>query len=316
MTDISFRLHFRLPDTSALSIDKNSIDLSQISCFPLSLKSENPKETIHNSKDLVLIGSGFESEEIAYLNGQRFRDVLTISLSHCRIGAEFGDRMGQGGFTKDYLNTLEKNSGQRILNDTIGLMIYKTFPPPAIAKFGQPTLTPLTSFEKFQNAFSYASSVEFELSQQQRLSFTLFSASFFEKSPEARLLFLVMSIEVLLEFQSRPSKVVQYVNEFIDRIKESDLEKSEMDSLVNSMGYLKKESIQQAAKHLIKIRLGEKEYSGQKAIDFFTYCYGLRSKLVHGGKKYPAWNEIGAAAAGLEVLVADLISSSINWKTD
>src|SRR6266568_6474344 len=54
--------------------------------------------------------------------------------------------------------------------------------------------------------------------------------------------------------------------------------------------------------------LGTTRYGGETPSQFFTDCYELRSRLVHGGRPRPARDEVARRAANLEVFVGDLLS--------
>lgn len=48
-------------------------------------------------------------------------------------------------------------------------------------------------------------------------------------------------------------------------------------------------------------------YAGDEPAVFFTRCYALRSRLLHGHLPLPTRAEIDALASSLEVFVANLL---------
>lgn len=314
MSDYTFRLRFNFPESTTLQIPETSVDLSG-PCHPsLSLSADEKGKSIKESKILVLNGSGYPSEVEAISTGETLRDALTLALAYCQIGADFGDRVGRGGFTNIALSMLKQQYPGGVLNEVHGLMVYETNSPPMLAKFGHPTFILGRSADKFTNAFAYASASSYTLSERERLSYSLFASSFFEQSSDARLLFLVMSVEVLLELQPRSPDVSKYVESLITQTKNAQgLSKSERDSLLGAINWLRWESIRQGSRRLISSKLCGKNYNNMPAPDFFLDCYDLRSALVHGNQPYPSRDRVGIAAANLEVLVANLLSACINW---
>ena len=314
MSDYTFRLRFNIPESTALEVHDTTLDLSGPHHPSLSLSADEKGQSIKEAKGLVLKGSGHPSETAAVSTGEALRDALTLALAYCRIGADFGDRAGRGGFTNVGLRMLEQETGSRVMNEIHGLMVYPTSPPPKLARSGHPTLILATPAEKFARAFAHAASTGYVLSERERLSYFLFTSSFFERSPDARLLFLVMSVEALIHLQPRPARVAQHVESLIALTRDApDLAPSERDSLLGRLQWLRRESIRQASRRLIADKLGGNTYADQPASDFFLHCYDLRSALVHGSQPYPTKEEVGSAAANLEVLVANLLATRITW---
>ena len=314
MAEYTFRLRFTIPQSSTLEVPEPSLDLSGPHHPSLMLFAGETGKPIREAKTLVLKGSGHPSESEAIGAGESLRDALTLALAHCRIGADFGDRSGRGGFTTAGLRMIEDQSGQRVLNDPQGLMAYESDPPPRFARMGQPTLSLATPADKFTSAFNIAAVSDHALTDRERLSFSLFTSSCLHGSQDARLLFLVMSVEVLLVLRPRPAEVAQHVDTLIRITEEAaSLPASQRDSIVGTLKWLRWESIRQASRRLISERLNGQKYGGRDAPDFFLHCYDLRSSLVHGSQPYPTRDEVGSAAANLEVLVANLLAARVDW---
>lgn len=79
---------------------------------------------------------------------------------------------------------------------------------------------------------------------------------------------------------------------------------------MGSLNWLYKESISQAGRKLAD-RLTGHNYMDMDAKKFFTYCYGLRSKLVHGSVPRPTREEVDLASVDLESFVGDLLSGPL-----
>ncbi|HSW00698.1 MAG TPA: hypothetical protein VLI39_11030 [Sedimentisphaerales bacterium] len=121
-----------------------------------------------------------------------------------------------------------------------------------------------------------------------------------------------MAIEALLDRSLRSQSAVEHVETMITATEESEsLSAEEKQSLLGSLGWLKHESINQAGRKLASGRLGGRKYMEKQAPAFFSYCYGIRSRLVHGEHPLPTQQEIGSVGAQLEVFVSDLLSGDL-----
>lgn len=121
-----------------------------------------------------------------------------------------------------------------------------------------------------------------------------------------------MTIEVLLEFQPRPEIVQTHVNNLIKFTENNEsIEKAQKDSLIASLKWLLNESINQAGRRMTNAKLNGKLYNNMIPSKFFSHCYDLRCKLVHGSVPFPSPNEIGAALSQLEIFVSDLLSGEL-----
>jgi hypothetical protein len=102
---------------------------------------------------------------------------------------------------------------------------------------------------------------------------------------------------------------MQLVDGFIEQTKESAVQRSEKDSLIGSLKWLRDESITKAGQRLAREKLGDKCYEGRSAPDYFANIYSIRSRLVHGNVPFPTFEEINKVAATLEVFVSDLLTA-------
>lgn len=312
MSDYTFRFLFRLPKSRNISSLDHSVKLS-VQNYSGELYGE-PGKAIKDSNTFFVTGSNFASKEEAFEAGNKLRDALTLAFAHCKIGADFGDDTMQGGFSQFLKDKLQDELNLRTLNEVNGLMVYETKLEPLFSKVGIATPGLDTSIEKFLDVFKNVSKANYSLNERERISYDLFSDSFFTSNGYARFLFLVMAVEVLIDFQPKSLEAINLVESFISAVKNSgDIDGTEKDSLVGALKYLRKESIRQGARRLIDRTLNDQEYGGIKASKFFLKCYDLRSSVVHGGQSFPSERDVDHEAAQLEVLVANLISSCINY---
>jgi hypothetical protein len=101
------------------------------------------------------------------------------------------------------------------------------------------------------------------------------------------------------------------VASLIEQTKSSSLPVKERNSILGSLRLLRRESINQAGKRFTAERLGGRVYGDRTAPDFFSYCYQMRSNLVHGNLPVPTFEEVGGVAATLEVFVSDLLTGPV-----
>jgi hypothetical protein len=305
-----FRIRFHLPDEYRIGIDEPELIIGNYQGSDIVLKSKLADTPINKSHTLILRGDNYISEEEARNAGLHCRDVLMLAFAQNHIGADFGDRAPLSAFTNAGLEMLKGKMGVHVLNDVHGLMTFKNEPQIKFAVFhAEPVVTRNKErfIETIKRAFEYNS----DLSDQQRLAFDIFGTAFFQKSIDARFLMLMVAFETLLVQDMRSKEVQKHIKELIHLTDASSaISRDEKNSLIGSLQSLNKESIGQAGRKLVEC-LGDHTYSGQKPDAFFTSCYEIRSRLVHGSVPRPTRDDIANICISLESLVGDLISYQI-----
>jgi len=121
----------------------------------------------------------------------------------------------------------------------------------------------------------------------------------------------MVAVETLFDQNMRSKEVQEHLKELIHLTKVSSaISPDERNSLIGSLQSLNKESIGQAGRKLVTC-LGNRTYGEQKPHAFFTTCYEIRSKLVHGHVPRPTREEIASICVSLESFVGDLISHQL-----
>lgn len=274
----------------------------------LVLRAHQSDQPIRESKQLVLVGRGYDSEKEATEAGLCSRNALMVALARIRVGADFGERAARGGFTEYGLRWLEQQTGQRTLDDVQGLMVFQSEPKPVFASMNA-EVSRGANPEAFQKTLLAAVQVRPSLEAQDLLAYSLFNASFFQQTSDSRFLVLVMAVEALLTQASRSPEACRHVDKLVEQTRSASLSEDEKNSMIGALSWLNKESIIQAGRRLALSRLDDRSYNELSAPDFFSYCYRLRSNLVHGNLPIPTFEEIGKAVATLETFVADLLTS-------
>jgi hypothetical protein len=173
-----------------------------------------------------------------------------------------------------------------------------------------PTLLRTAGCEQLQPMFSKLASSDVVLSARERNALEAFNASFFYPGADPRFLLLMTAIEALLDPRPRSPEAIAHVEQLIGATDGNDkLSAGEKASMLGALGWLRKESIRQAGRRVVAARVGAAEYDGLSAVKFFSHCYDVRSRLVHGLDPFPAWDEVNLINGPLERFVSDLITA-------
>jgi hypothetical protein len=311
MPDFSFRTRFIKSPSKTLDIDSHRWELplsAKRGSVYLSACEENT--TIRKSPQLVLRGNGWNSKEEAWNEAERYTQALALSLARVKVGANFGKRAPKSGYFGAGLKMLGQQQGQRMLNDVHGIMVFETEPQPLFARFEASGAMGIPK-ERFESVLLYALEHPRELTDRERVCLDLFHASFFQKMVDVRFLLLMMAIEALLVPGQRSPAAIQHVETMIDSTRKANLiGDDEKNSIIRSLNGLRTESIGHTGRKYVAERLGSRKYSSHSASDFFSECYKLRSRLVHGSSPYP-WQEVSEVVEMLELFVSDLLSGPL-----
>lgn len=306
----SFRLRVDRSPTDTINVEEEEYAISSNEDnITVSLRSGEKNKILKDSNKFALIGSGYNSKDDADKDGIKYQTALMLAFARIGLGADFGQRALKSVFTEHGIKWAEEHFGApRVLNDVHGLMVYPSEPKPGFIS-QVVNLLRQANPEAFRKEMDKALEVEVDLTEKELLAFTLFNASFFQHNADSRFLLLVMAVEALVEPTPRSDDAIELVNQLIDQAKNSALQTKERDSIVSKLRELRNESISQAARHLVTTRLGvEKQYGELTPGSFFTECYRVRSRMVHGGTPYPTIEEVGALTAPLETFVSDLLT--------
>jgi hypothetical protein len=168
------------------------------------------------------------------------------------------------------------------------------------------------AFEQFLSVFQTALSRPREIDNRERVALELFNASFFQTSEDSRFLLLMSGLEALIVQQPRSEAVYAFVRTLTAVIEAANrIDEMERDALKQGVGQFQRESIGQAGRRLVSETLDGRTYEGMTPSDFFSRCYRLRSRLVHGDLPFPTREELGGVVAQIEVMLSDLLSTDL-----
>lgn len=311
MTNLAFRQEFVLGPRSDITSDSPDLPLTREphSVWVRGSKRDDP---IKGQKSLALVGSGYSSEEEAANQAAGARDALIVTFARLGVGAAVGSG-NRGGVSNYVQKGVLKATGHPVVNATDDVLIFDAGTPPLITRGNNATLTMGIQPDRIRLVFKEALARRVSLSERERVAYDLWAASFFESNERARFLSLVIAVEALLTLEARPPKALQCVNDFVEQTKSATrLTEKEKKSLLGSLSNLRQESIRSAARRFVGERLGDREFMGTAASDFFITCYDVRSQIVHEGQPKDPTIRIGSLAANMEVLVGRVLASSVS----
>lgn len=165
---------------------------------PVAIKSGVQEHSIKDADSWAIVGAGYSSETAAAEAAEFVLDALLLSFVKTRIGIDIGHRRPRSFLTEHGLATVAGSSGQRVLNDEHGLMIYATEPKPRFARLSAKGVRGVNP-NSVQNAFADFVRIQGKLTERERVAISLFNDSFFQVTGDSRFLLLIMAIEAMLE---------------------------------------------------------------------------------------------------------------------
>jgi hypothetical protein len=309
----SFRIKLPKSRSATLLIDEPRIEWHPDGDSPvLVLSSGDDDVSLRAADTLYFKGDGWPSKEEAWDAARCFVAALARTFARLRVGVDLGVRAQHSGRMSQYLiDKMLEEHGARIINEAPGIMVYETDPAPLFAS-ASASVALGVSRASLDAVFAEALRNQSPLQDHESVALDLFNASFFQKTPESRFLLLMIAVEALLDPAPRSSTAVAHVEDLLRRTRDSGaLTEAEKQSICGSLEWLRRESIGNTGRVLVSKQLEGKEYQGTTAAQFFTRCYALRSRLVHGIHPMPTRSEIGHTAANLEVLVSDLLAGEL-----
>lgn len=313
MSNYDFRVRFRLPEHFAFNYEKSALDLRLPSGRGICTLTTYGEQSMKEAQWLLVkdAGDGFPTEEEAAEAGRRVKTAILWCGAKMRMGVDAGDDRAHGGMGEFLIDQYRNENGIRLLYEVHGMQAYEEDPllPTRFVNFtgDGKVLRPIETF--VQNILQ-AVDMDLELTEKETLGFELYGLSHFEAGERARFLTLVTAIDSVTESKARSSEAVDLVDRFINLTHDSGLSKPETDSMVDNLGYIKQESISKTGRDFVDSFLGNEEYGGETAKNFFQRCYTARSQLVHNGKVSDDTDDVRSLVDELDRLVGDLLVAS------
>jgi len=274
----NFRIKFQLPKSYHFENTLNTIDVlrNDTRCITLSAVGAN---SLNESEKYILEGKNFESEDLVYINGQNARASLLLWGTKQGIGITF--LKPRGAVFQSFIDLIRNKYGVRLINEREGLNIYDDSAPTSFVTILADVRCGIST-DVFINTFRGIFQNNMILTEKQNLALELYNASYSEQNDRARFLTLVTAIESLIEVPSWSKQAETHINELIKLTKTFEL--NEKEELTDALVRLKKDSITNSGKVLVKKYLQDNKYDNKASDEFFKFCYDIRSQLLHTGK--------------------------------
>ena len=136
-----------------------------------------------------------------------------------------------------------------------------------------PTREPKPLEALVEGPLAEVAQTEYTLTEQQELSYNLLHAAFFESNSETKNVTLVTAMEAIIEQSIRSSEIVKELDALIVRTKSnSNLSSKARDTIMNALGNVKRQSINEAGQSLAA-ELLHQSYDGLPPDEFFKRSY-------------------------------------------
>lgn len=313
-----FRFRFSLPKRFRISEESPVLEIQLHNSNSYKLKSyagpggrrglffirlNGSSEPIRACDELMLVGNGFTSEEEALDSARGAITALILTSTYLGLAVDLGGNKPPFPSTqelahigmidaeksaKNIIELLQKagiTSGPvQAITDNGDIAIFNAEIPTIFVGAGTVTALSGEPSSRFTEAFARAHALNAELSAKQSLAFDLYFMSHFETSDQARFITLITAVESLIRRKKQSKQIREHIKSLIDLTEKSTLDSDESEYLCKRLSELKSESINQACQRFSAEYLGDRQYNGMRASEFFRECYKIRSQLVHNGK--------------------------------
>jgi hypothetical protein len=314
MPEYDFRIRFHFSGGNHINSEVEKLLVLQESGGAIiRLHSGARGSAIKDHSRASLIGGPYPSAADAQAAAERTKRALLIWAVRNRVGIDLGGRQPRSVITAAGLELLEKQIGGPVRADIHGIDVYEHIDGLVFvaldvdAKIGKAAAA-------FVEEVAAAVATPVSLSAKQELAGEILSASYFDASDRSRFVTLITAVEALLDPPPRPAAVQHMVERMEQIIKEGELDEGHRASMLGSLQWLKRESIGQAGRALADRLLGGKVYDGQEPARFFTFCYELRSSILHLGKVPAEITDFLSVCTTAHTFVCDLLIASFLGK--
>lgn len=312
-----FRFPFDLADTQRIGFDGQEMLLFEEGERRVIIRS-GTELPIAQIGRLEVRGYGYGSEDEAKADGARWKGATAMGLLRSNLGVDFRARHVPPYFTEEGKQHLARlfgeHPGQRIESDASDVSVFEEGSEPAlfIGMFAEGIQ--IVSQEVAPAAIRGSYDETADPDAAAFVAIDMFGSYFRMPSTDAQFLSLMMALEALIVPLPFDDVRADAVASVITYVRTLDLDPSARDSLAARVRKLGEESIGQAGKR-VATGLGDRLYGDRDAPSFFTYCYKMRSAIVHGSEDRPDPAELHDATAALLSFTRDLIQLHVLGRT-
>lgn len=300
-----FRLHWALEPGQSIN------DLNGATCVTLpGIGNCEIKEICYdpNTKthEFSLTGPLSNSKESAMMQGQcALGSLLILSLTN-GFAVQLQHRTPPPIIFKGLIEAigLQNSSVETVYPDKLGLTVFQESNDTKFVGMRSPEVLIDKKLKTFIDQWN--TSTPTTLCLRKLIAYELYASSRFESSSRARFLLLVMTIEALAIQESRSNEEQLLIDTLLEQVSCSTLQPQNRTALADGLVRLKKISIGESCKRLIRRAIDATAIKNVNAAKEFGNHYRTRGKIVHGGKSPPA-AELVTQANSLESTVRELL---------
>ncbi|MBH0781345.1 hypothetical protein [Nocardia bovistercoris] len=267
----SFRIHIEVSGHTRLNIDEPQHELTSDGAVPRVVLTTESERSIVTAETLFLIGGSYQSRDKAEDEAARWRVALQGSFAKLQVGADFGDRVPREPDQMPAHQLMSANTGARAVAGHHGTIVFEDDPFPRFNTLQAGAVRPVPPDQLATALKGALAAPRTTPMPNDEAAYVLFSASFFESNPEARIILLTSAIEAF-------------------------------------HGNQRSGPITRTLENFVATKLPNGQYGGMSSGDFFIYCYNVRGDIVHGQASRLDRAGVTLAADHLERMVADLLS--------
>lgn len=253
---------------------------------------------------IALTYGGFKEEDTAIKEGEKLFRSIKKKFFEINIPIEISPKIGfmdtieyesrDGAITESCLNSLSTQfPGKIFKNSFLGLSIYELQDNEdindVIFLFQDLQITAKLEFPSIDINDGYKDN------EQYHKVFSFLNLSNLLEDERLKFIIKISAFEILISDTEKEDKVyidlIKQINNKIgvDQLQNNyDISQEDFLVIVNkiksSIGSLKNKSIMNKAVDLIQSADIKENYWGKSKIEFFKYCYNIRSEIVHAGK--------------------------------
>lgn len=310
MSTFRFRFRFQIAHKGIVTGDNKELEFALPNGHLATLHSCDA-DKFSDANKFVIVSGGYSSEEDALRYGFRVKDAVLFYGAKFRVGVDVGKDKASGFLSKYVKDKIFEEHGVKMIDDVHGVTAYSEEHPTSCTSISSVGLINAKGADLFSDEVCMILNEKINIDGQVKLAMELMASSFFESSPHARFLSLILAAESILRPDDRLNEVKDLVDELKERTKKSGIADPEKNSILGSLNWLYKDSISQSLRKMAVRHLPDKNYGGMVSEKFIKKCYEARSKLVHKGAVSSEEYNIGTLAANLELYMKDMLTTIV-----
>jgi hypothetical protein len=250
---------------------------------------------------------GFADEETARAAGERLRLRLRVLNSLLGLGITVPSvDTTSGSVSSAIKEKVLREEGAVVLDNIAGLAV---FPDDdnyfEYVMAGTANVYPSDPSYLFR-ALAQVWPIEMQLDERAEDALEILGHATTETSLRAKFLLTYLATERMVDRAARSDAAKALLKEFQERVRSSDLEKREADSLCGSLAYLNEQSFASALLALADRIADPPEVQGKSLRDFLLECITARNRISHNAALGPETN-LQELSDGLRRFVMGLI---------